>query len=230
MTKDEKMRVLTATAIIILIITGLFSLGMTLVANKRYEADMNGIQAVATITDLSVKKGEKVTTVQYFSNDDAWTAELGEKDLKGKYELWDSIYIYYHKDDASKLLTQYSLIRLQHMITALIIIAIVSIVGGCCMVKPMILDWDKRFIKPAEAVATRRKTRSYSEDLDLFDNSGYQEQVREQRRTPDGYYDYSQWNRQECPVRYDQYGRPIANRNSRAQQNSGYSRQNNVRY
>lgn len=230
MTKDEKMRVLTATAIIILIITGLFSLGMTLVANKRYEADMNGIQAVATITDLSVKKGEKITTVQYFSNDDAWTAELGEKDLKGKYELWDSIYIYYHKDDASKLLTQYSLIRLQHMITALIIIAIVSIVGGCCMVKPMILDWDKRFLKPVEAVATRRKTRSYSEDLDLFDDSGYQEQVREQRRMPDEYYGYSQWNRQERPVRYDQYGRPIANRNPRAQQNSGYSRQNNVRY
>lgn len=230
MTKDEKMRVLTATAIIILIITGLFSLGMTLVANKRYEADMNGIQAVATITDLSVKKGEKITTVQYFSNDDAWTAELGEKDLKGKYELWDSIYIYYHKDDASKLLTQYSLIRLQHMITALIIIAIASIVGGCCMVKPMILDWDKRFLKPVEAVTVTRKTRSYPEDLDLFDNSGYQEQVREQRRTPDGYYGYSQWNRQERPVRYDQYGRPIANRNPRARQNSGYSRQNNVRY
>lgn len=160
----------------------------------------------------------------------AWTAELGEKDLKGKYELWDSIYVYYHKDDASKLLTQYSLIRLQHMITALIIIAIASIVGGCCMVKPMILDWDKRFLKPVETVATRRKTRSYSEDLDLFDNSGYQEQVREQHRTPDGYYGYSQWNRQERPVRYDQYGRPIANRSPRAQQNSGYSRQNNVRY
>lgn len=226
MTKDEKMRVLTATAIILLIITGLFSLGMTLVANKRYEADMNGTQAVATITDLSVKKGEKITTVQYFSSDDAWTAELGEKDLKGKYELWDLIYVYYHKDDASKLLTQYSLIRLQHMITALIIIAIASIVGGCCMVKPMVLDWDKRFLKPVEAVGTRRKTRSYSEDLDLFDNSGYQEQCK----TSDGYYGRSQWNRQECPVRYDQYGRPIANRNPRAQQNSGYSRQNNVRY
>lgn len=296
MTKDERMRVLTATTIIILIITGVFSLGMALVANRRHEADINGTQAVATITDLSVKKGEKITTVQYFSNDDAWTAELGEGDLRGKYELWDSIYVYYHKDDASKLMTQYSLFRLEHMITALIIIAIVSIVGGCCMIKPMILDWDKRFLKPIENVAGtgKRRTGSYAEglapveDLDLFGDSGagytlqpsayemnmtarasqqrmtqqrmaqqaemqrqrqWQEQQRREalHRQQVGYGtqyrgqgrsmvdNYSSqrngYAQQQRPVvRYDQYGRPIANGNGRAQQNSRYSEQNNVRY
>lgn len=294
MTKDERMRVLTATTIIILIITGVFSLGMALVANRRHEADINGTQAVATITDLSVKKGEKITTVQYFSDDDAWTAELGEGDLRGKYELWDSIYVYYHKDDASKLMTQYSLFRLEHMITALIIIAIASIVGGCCMIKPMILDWDKRFLKPVESMSVKRKAGSQvesiapTEDLDLFADSGvayvpqpsayemnmvarasqqrmtqqrmaqqaemqrqrqwqehqrraalhgqqagYGIQYRGQGRSMVGNYS-SQRNgyvQQQRPVvRYDQYGRPIANGNGRAQQNSGYSEQNNVRY
>lgn len=294
MTKDERMRVLTAATIIILIITGVFSLGMALVANRRHEADINGTQAVATITDLSVKKGEKITTVQYFSNDDAWTAELCEGDLKGKYELWDSIYVYYHKDDASKLMTQYSLFRLEHMITALIIIAIVSIVSGCCMIKPMILDWDKRFLKPVESMSVKRKAGSHvesiapTEDLDLFADTeaayvpqpsayemnmvarasqqrvtqqrmaqqaemqrrrqwqeqqrrealhrqqvGYGTQYRGQGRSMSDNHS-SQRNgyvQQQRPVvRYDQYGRPIANGNGRAQQNSGYSEQNNVRY
>lgn len=294
MTKDERMRVVTAASIIILIITGLFSLGMALVANKRHEADINGTQVVATITDLSVKNGEKVTTVQYFSGDDAWTAELGEGDLKGKYELWDSIYVYYHKDDASKLMTQYSLFRLEHMVTALIIIAIVSIVGGCCLIKPMILDWDKRFLKPVENTSAKRKTGSYAEgltpveDLDLFADSevgyvpqpsayemnmaaranqqrmvqqhmaqqaemqrqrqwqeqqrrevvqrqqmGYGTQYQGQGRRMDANYPNQRngYVQQQRPtVRYDQYGRPIANGNGKAPQNSGYSGQNNVRY
>lgn len=204
MSKDEKMRVLSGTSSVLLIIVGLICFIFIGLSYSAHKPIFNGAKVLAKVDNVSAIAGEKTLEVSFRDDkDDLVITQFKEKAMVDKYTKGDSLYLY---QSEGHVYSGESLNRMRRLYLIMVIIGCVSAIIGVIAVKFVVIDWEKRFLikKPVEmedvmkAIEnSKRQERTpqrrphqqpVEEDLDLFDDADFYGNSYPQRQV-DYYYD-----------------------------------------